>query len=158
MAVLAGAIGLLALFRGALGQVGAAILLGAIAALLYSFHFQVTWAELASNAVNGAGAGVIGAVGLVALLVGAFIARYFVGGIEWRRPEPAKFARELTGGVLMGAGSLLIPGASDALAFYGLPSGSPHALVAFAVLFATLVLSFRLFPTGHAAQPAAGKA
>ena len=88
-----------------------------------------------------------------AALLGAFGARYLTGGILWRLPKPAQFVREFIGGVLMGAGSLLIPGGTDALAFYGLPSGSPHALVAFIVLFATVVVSFRLFPANPVTSP-----
>lgn len=151
MAVIAGVIGIVALRRGESGRIAAAILLGAIAALLYSFHVQVTWSELAADAVNGAGVGAIAAAGIASLLLGAFGARYLTGGIHWRLPKPAQFAREFVGGLLMGAGSLLIPGASDALAFYGMPSGSPHALVAFIVLFTTIVLSFRLFPVDYPA-------
>lgn len=153
MAVVAVVIGLFALRRGEMGRIAAAVLLGAIAALLYSLHVQVTWSELAADAVNGVGMGTIAGVGIASLLIGAFGARYLTGGIRWRLPKPVQFGREFAGGLLMGAGSLLIPGASDALAFYGLPSGSPHALAAFVVLFATLVISFRLFPVDLPPQP-----
>ncbi len=146
MAIVAGLIALVALRRKDMGRVAAAIFLGAVAALLYSFHVQVTWSELAADAVNGAGVGAIAAAGIASALLGAFGARYLTGGIQWRLPKPAQFAREFVGGLMMGAGSVLIPGGTDALAFYGLPSGSPHALVAFIVLFATVVVSFRLFP------------
>lgn len=153
MAIVAGLIGIVALRRGEMARIAAAVLLGAIAALLYSFHVHVTWSELAADAVSGVGVGAIAAAGIASLLIGAFGARYLAGGIRWRLPKPAQFVREFAGGVLMGAGSLLIPGASDALAFYGLPSGSPHALVAFIVLFATIVVSFRLFPVEPLALP-----
>ena len=47
---------------------------------------------------------------------------------------------------MMAAGALLIPGGNDALLVYGIPSGSPHALVGFAVIFATMVIMLRVTP------------
>ena len=47
----------------------------------------------------------------------------------------------------MTAGALAIPGASDVVAFYGVPSGSPHAVIAWLVMLGTVVLSFRVTRT-----------
>ena len=132
--------------RGVLRHLGVPALLGAIAALLYSLHAQITWFDIGASAVSGPGSALTGAVGFACLLVGAFFGTHVAGRVQWRWPEPRRFARELGGGALMGAGALLIPGATDALAFYGVPSGSPHALVAWTVLFGTVVLSFWLMP------------
>ena len=136
--------------RGGASHLWMPLLLGVAAALLYSLHAQITWTEMVTQAAKGAGTWGVAAVGFVGLLVGAFLAAYAGGRVHWRRPHPARFGREFTGGVLMGAGSLLIPGATDALAFYGVPSGSPHAVTAWAVLFGTVVLSFWLFPASGA--------
>lgn len=146
MAVAVVAILGVAFLRGSAKHLWAPLLLGAVAALLYSLHAQVTWVDLATATAKGAGSRTIAAVGFVALLAGAFLAAFFAGRVQWRKPDPRRFGIEFVGGVMMGAGSLLIPGATDALAFYGVPSGSPHALVAWIVLFGTIVASFRLFP------------
>ena len=132
--------------RGGIRHLGPPLLLGALAALLYSLHAQVTWLELATEAFQGKGSYVAASIGFLALLAGAFAARHWAGEIQWKLPERARFVREAIGGFFMGAGSLMIPGATDALAFYGVPSGSPHAIVAFLVLFGTIVLSFWVFP------------
>ena len=48
-------------------------------------------------------------------------------------------AREALGGGLMAAGAVMIPGGNDALLVYGLPSGSPHAIVAYVLIVVMLV-------------------
>lgn len=52
--------------------------------------------------------------------------------IDWR--PRWSWLRNLTGGVLMGLGTALLPGGNDALVLYGIPSLSPHALPAYAAL------------------------
>ncbi len=144
---------LIAWWRGGVRHLGPPLLLGAFAALLYSLQTHVTWLELATEALHGTGTYVAAGVGFLALLAGAFAMRHWAGEIHWRLPQRARFIREAAGGFLMGVGSLMIPGTTDALAFYGVPSGSPHALVAFIVLFGTIVLSFRLFPPAASELP-----
>ncbi len=52
--------------------------------------------------------------------------------IDWR--PRWSWLRNITGGILMGLGTALLPGGNDALVLYGIPSLSPHALPAYAAL------------------------
>jgi hypothetical protein len=42
------------------------------------------------------------------------------------------------GGMLMGAGSVLVPGGNDSLILQGIPSGSPLAFLAYGIVLATI--------------------
>ena len=70
------------------------------------------------------------------------------GRFRLQLPHRERLPLEFVGGALMTAGALSIPGASDVVAFYGFPSGSPHAVVAWLVVLATIILTFRV--TGSA--------
>lgn len=50
----------------------------------------------------------------------------------------------MTGGMLMSGAAAVIPGGNDIMLIYGLPSLAPHAVAAYAVMMATLVLFFWL--------------
>ena len=64
----------------------------------------------------------------------------------WRRvwPPASAWARCLAGGVLMGWGSLLIPGSNDGLILLGLPLLWPYAWVSFATMCATIAAAMLL--------------
>lgn len=78
---------------------------------------------------------------LVALLVGAIIGGVSAG--RWRntRVSLSAIARCFTGGLLMGWGSLLIPGSNDGLILVGMPLLLPHAWVAFATMCVVIAAS-----------------
>ena len=63
--------------------------------------------------------------------------------------------RCFVGGVLMGWGSLLIPGGNDGLILVGMPLLWPYAWVAFATMCATIAAAM-LLGRRHAA-PASGR-
>ena len=46
----------------------------------------------------------------------------------------------------MAAGAVLIPGGNDALLVFGVPSGSPHAITAYAVMFAVMLVVLQVKP------------
>ncbi|MEO5771738.1 MAG: YeeE/YedE thiosulfate transporter family protein, partial [Burkholderiaceae bacterium] len=56
--------------------------------------------------------------------------------------------RCLVGGVVMGWGSLLIPGSNDGLILIGIPLLHPYAWLAFASMFATIALAMQISRTG----------
>ena len=62
---------------------------------------------------------------------------------RWRAawPSATAWARCLIGGVLMGWGSMLIPGSNDGLILLGLPLLWPYAWVSFAAMCATIALA-----------------
>lgn len=52
--------------------------------------------------------------------------------LDWR-PQRS-WLRNISGGILMGLGTAMLPGGNDALVLYGIPSFSPHALPAYGAL------------------------
>ena len=68
------------------------------------------------------------------LLAGALLGGWTAGRFRPTAPRPAALLRCVTGGVLMGWGSLLIPGSNDGLILIGMPLGWPYAWVAFATM------------------------
>jgi uncharacterized protein len=79
-------------------------------------------------------------VGSIALFSGAFLSRYLSGGTPYSVPTFAHTARSFAGGSIMGFTASLIPGGNDSLILYGIPSLALHAVVAFAAMFATLIV------------------
>jgi toxin CptA len=71
---------------------------------------------------------------LLALLTGAVVGGVGSGAFNHIRPTFAGLARCLLGGMLMAAGSLLIPGSNDSLLLIGLPMLWAYAWVAFATM------------------------
>lgn len=98
-------------------------------------------AELARSGMAGHG--------LRLALFGCLLAGSMAGGWRaglWRR-RPVRGADVLrctAGGLLMGWGSLLIPGSNDGLILLGLPLLWPYAWVAFATMVLTIALAWQL--------------
>ena len=82
------------------------------------------------------------------LLVGALSGGWTAGRIQPVMPGVGACLRCLSGGALMGVGSLLIPGGNDGLLLIGLPLLQPYALAALAsmavVIAAGMVIEARL--------------
>lgn len=76
---------------------------------------------------------------LLALLAGAALGGWTAGRFR-SRPliDPAQWLRCLAGGVLMGWGSLLIPGGNDGLILVGMPLLWPYAWLAFGAMCAAI--------------------
>ncbi len=92
-------------------------------------------AELARGTVRGVGARM---VLLTCLLAGAIVGGWTAGLLRFARIRAAALARCLVGGVLMGWGSLLIPGGNDGLILVGMPLLWPYAWAAFATMCLTI--------------------
>jgi hypothetical protein len=75
------------------------------------------------------------------LLAGAMFGGWRAGLLKGRRLEAAGLVRCLAGGLLMGWGSLLIPGGNDGLILLGLPLLWPYAWAAFATMCAAIALA-----------------
>lgn len=75
---------------------------------------------------------------LAALYLGALLGGLTAG--RWRSswPRTAQLLRCLWGGVLMGWGSLLIPGSNDGLTLIGIPTLRPYAWLAFVSMFVVI--------------------
>ena len=70
----------------------------------------------------------------VALLVGAIFGGWTAGLLRAVRPSLAQVATCFVGGLLMGWGSLLLPGGNDGLILVGMPLAWPYAWLAFATM------------------------
>ena len=75
---------------------------------------------------------------LLALFGGALLGGWTAGRIKPARPTATAIARCLAGGVMLGLGGSLVPGANDGLLLLGLPLLYPHAWVAFASMLLTI--------------------
>ena len=92
-------------------------------------------AELARGMSASVGARTLLAV---ALLVGAAFGGWTAGRFRSTRVTVGQLLRCLVGGVLMGWGSLLLPGGNDGLILVGMPLAWPYAWLAFATMCATI--------------------
>ena len=92
-------------------------------------------ADLATGMANAVG---IGVALLLALFAGALLGGWTAA--RWRSgaPSAAQLVRCFAGGVLMGWGSLLIPGSNDGLILIGIPLLYPYAWLAFATMCLTI--------------------
>lgn len=75
---------------------------------------------------------------LVALLLGAVLGGWTAGRFHHTRISAGQVLRCFVGGMLMGWGSLLIPGGNDGLILVGMPLLWPYAWLAFATMCVTI--------------------
>jgi toxin CptA len=106
-----------------------------------------TWAYtdvLAELARGMAGSLLARSLLLVALLAGALAGGYTAGRFRSTGVEAAQVAKCFAGGVLMGWGSLLIPGSNDGLILIGMPLLRPYAWVAFLTMCVSIAAAMLL--------------
>jgi uncharacterized membrane protein YedE/YeeE len=104
-----------------------------------------TYSDVLSDLAHGVTTGLQRKVLLgVALLVGAILGGVSAGRFKIRVPDLIGIVRHLAGGILMGAGALLIPGGNTTLALVGLPLLFPYAWLAFTSICITIYIALRL--------------
>ncbi|WP_353217755.1 YeeE/YedE thiosulfate transporter family protein [Sandarakinorhabdus sp.] len=81
---------------------------------------------------------------LFALFAGALVGGWTAGLLKRRAPTRAAAIRCLGGGMLMGWGSLLIPGGNDELLLVGIPLLQPYAWVAVVSMGAAIALGINI--------------
>jgi toxin CptA len=96
---------------------------------------------------------------LTALYSGALLGGLTGGGWKSTRVSVAQVLRCFAGGVVMGWGSLLIPGSNDGLILIGIPLLRPYAWLAFASMFGAITAAMLIHrslgrPTGSDARSA----
>ena len=92
------------------------------------------WAytDVLADLAHGMAASLPARIGLLlALFAGAIAGGVTTGRFRGTRVTPGAVLRCVAGGLLMGWGSLLIPGSNDGLVLVGMPLLLPHAWVAF---------------------------
>jgi len=119
--------------------------LGLIASVLANLQGDWTWLRLLQEISAGLPIRYEILICVGAVLVGATLTAVLRRHFRFIRPDPWNVLRETLGGGLMAAGAILIPGGNDLLLVYGLPSGSPHAVIAYAITIALMVVLLRLF-------------
>jgi len=77
----------------------------------------------------------------VALLAGAALGGCTAGLFRSTPLSPAQLLRCLVGGMLMGWGSLIVPGGNDGLILVGMPLAWPYAWLAFATMCTTIAMA-----------------
>jgi len=75
---------------------------------------------------------------LLALFAGAILGGWTAGKIKPVQPTFGAIGRCFAGGVMLGFGGSLVPGANDGLLLLGLPLLYPHAWLAFASMLVTI--------------------
>jgi hypothetical protein len=118
--------------------------LGMIAAALANLQGDWTWLRLFQEFHAGLPIRLEIVACLAAVLIGATATALFRRRFRLIRPDPRAMLREAVGGGMMAAGAILIPGGNDLLLVYSVPSGSPHAVAAYAVIVAVMLLSLRM--------------
>jgi toxin CptA len=109
--------------------------------LVGSWAYTDVLVELARGMAGSVGAR---ALLLVALLLGAVLGGWTAGRFRNTRVSVAQLSRCFAGGVLMGWGSLLIPGGNDGLILVGMPLAWPYAWLAFATMCVTVAAALLL--------------
>jgi toxin CptA len=113
--------------------------------LVGSWAYTDVLANLARmHGASATGPGALPLLLLVALYVGALFGGLTAG--RWRPAWPLarQWLRCIAGGMLMGWGSLLIPGSNDGLILIGLPLLRPYAWLALASMFLVIALAMHL--------------
>jgi hypothetical protein len=85
-------------------------------------------------------------IGLLGIISGSIANGMFRGRFRFEPPGLVAVRDRFAGGLLMGAGSALIPGGNDSLVLQGIPSGSPSAFLAYGILLATIVVLLIMVP------------
>lgn len=130
-------------------RLGSYAVLGVLAAVVTNWQGNWTWLTLVHEMHIGAPVEYAAIACVAAVLIGAGVTAVLTGHYRFVRPDPRTMAREAFGGGLMAAGALLIPGGNDALLVFGVPSGSPRAIVGYFAMFAVLLVGLRLRPWLH---------
>lgn len=93
---------------------------------------------------------------LPALFAGALYGGWTAGLWQQRWPDPVTLTRCFCGGLLMGAGSVLVPGGNDSMILFGMPLLWPNAWLAFASMCTVVLLALcgrELWPRAAGRSP-----
>lgn len=101
-----------------------------------------TYTQLLAESAMGMVANIGFRVALfIALLAGAWLGGWTAGRFKSRRVTFSEFGRCLGGGMLMGWGSVLLPGGNDNLILVGMPLLQPYAWLGIAAMCAVIAVA-----------------
>ncbi|WP_299727588.1 YeeE/YedE thiosulfate transporter family protein [uncultured Tateyamaria sp.] len=123
--------------------------MGAAAALVYSLQPSWSYEALIGRLVHGENVldNLVVVLTVAALFAGATISSALNNRFELRLLGVTGTLSCFAGGILMGAGAQMLPGGNDTLILWMIPSFAVHALVAYALMVATVALILLLRPT-----------
>ena len=120
------------------------LVLGLVSGFVTDWEGNWTWLGVIQHLQAGAEVQPAALILVGAVLAGAAVAAYWRGHFQFVRPSPMLMLREFIGGGLMLGGAMLLPGANDSLSVYGVPSGSPNAVVGYALMFVLMIAMLRV--------------
>lgn len=123
----------------------ATVVIGVTFLVLFLIAGPWAFTELLSDAAKGmvANIGFRSAL-FAALLAGAWLGGWTAGSIRSRRISVSELGRCFGGGMLMGWGSLLLPGGNDGLILVGMPLLHPYAWLGIAAMCTMIALAMRV--------------
>jgi Sulphur transport len=80
----------------------------------------------------------------LALLAGAMLGGWVGGSLAWHRQSLLTLTRCVIGGMLMGWGSLIVPGSNDGLILVGMPLLWPYAWLSIVTMCAVIWVAFKV--------------
>jgi len=120
----------------------ATVVIGVTFLILFLVAGPWTYTQLLADSAMGMAANIGFRVALfVALLAGAGLGGWTAGRFKSRRITFAEIRRCFGGGMLMGWGSVLLPGGNDNLILVGMPLLQPYAWVGIAAMCAAIVVA-----------------
>ena len=123
----------------------ATVVIGVTFVILLLVAGPWTYTELLADAAMGMTANVGFRVALfVALLAGAWFGGWTAGRFKSRRITFLELGRCFGGGLLMGWGSVLLPGGNDSLILVGMPLLQPYAWAGIASMCAVIAVALRI--------------
>lgn len=122
----------------------ATIVIGITFIVLLIFAGPWTYTELLADSARGMATDIGGrAVLFVGLLAGAWYGGWSAGRFRSRRISAAEVGRCLGGGLLMGWGSLILPGGNDNLILVGMPLLYPYAWLGIGTMCLVIAMALR---------------
>lgn len=80
-----------------------------------------------------------GEIGTLAVIAGVIVSAALAGRFELRIGTTRAIAARLGGGILMGAGAMLVPGGNDTLMLWAIPGLTIYGPLAYAIMIATIM-------------------
>lgn len=123
----------------------ATVVIGVTFVILLLVAGPWTYTQLLAEAAMGMVANIgFRVVLFAALLAGAWLGGWTAGRFNSRRITFGELGRCFGGGMLMGWGSVLLPGGNDSLILVGMPLLQPYAWVGIATMCAVIAVALRI--------------
>lgn len=116
--------------------------IGICGSLLAMLNQPWPWTRALHHIEN---AKLIGSISFCMLLAGSIFGGLSAGHFRPKRPHLTDLRDRLTGGLMMGSASVIIPGGNDSFILYGLSSGDGEALLGYLVMLLSIAITLVAF-------------